>query len=516
MRTVELAGVLPLPAMKHRHFRNQNRGFAIMVIWTIQARRQLRHSLAKALCAHNEKSNGYCLKPVKDKMKTLDEILSCTFPNAKSIVVRDQMIGFRRKHENYILLVEVDQLQRGGPYVVKIGLAEKMLQELKGWECCRPVGLQHDLVLLPLAQGCAIPEDQPEWISLVYGDAQQFIGVERTVSFEEAFLNAVQYGNPTLESIAFVLVELLERLGHLLYTTSFVEDPAAADYVFRIPKVVSGIDLWKTDHLAIRSYANELVNHGVTRFIDPVDYFEQWILPHFPYEFAGSDGLATRLPSRDRQSRSQDIGQAGATEGNVLEPIPEAYDLVPYMLRGCAHGDLHGRNILVGLVHTRALWPTVYDYEDMGPCNLCGWDFVKLEMELKIRAYDRILPSDKLKHLKAIRDSELRLNEMTEQHHADGSWPFVAEHADPVERLHAAVLEIRRMAAVHLGMHRGRPRQWLEEYYFLMAAYSINAANYSNLQERELIASYVAGGVAASRLSWPRRREPWERRRIGL
>ena len=62
-------------------------------------------------------------------------------------------------------------------------------------------------------------------------------------------------------------------------------------------------------------------------------------------------------------------------------------DLIPRMLRGCAHGDLHGRNILVGIVRDQAMWPTVFDYEDMGPCNLIGWDFVKLETELKIRAY---------------------------------------------------------------------------------------------------------------------------------
>ena len=51
------------------------------------------------------------------------------------------------------------------------------------------------------------------------------------------------------------------------------------------------------------------------------------------------------------------------------------------------HGDLHGRNILVGIVRDQAMWPTVFDYEDMCPCNLIGWDFVKLETELKIRAY---------------------------------------------------------------------------------------------------------------------------------
>ena len=51
------------------------------------------------------------------------------------------------------------------------------------------------------------------------------------------------------------------------------------------------------------------------------------------------------------------------------------------MLRGCAHGDLHGRNVLVAQIRGKVLWPTLYDYEDMGPCNLLGWDFVKLETD---------------------------------------------------------------------------------------------------------------------------------------
>lgn len=68
------------------------------------------------------------------------------------------------------------------------------------------------------ANGCKLPaEGEPRWMSLIYGDAQQFIGVERTVNLEEAFLNSICYGNPSLESIDFVLVERLERLGHLLY-----------------------------------------------------------------------------------------------------------------------------------------------------------------------------------------------------------------------------------------------------------------------------------------------------------
>ena len=79
------------------------------------------------------------------------------------------------------------------------------------------------------------------------------------------------------------------------------------------------------------------------------------------------------------------------------------------MLRGCAHGDLHGRNILVGIVRDQAMWPTVFDYEDMGPCNLIGWDFVKLETELKIPGLSRRLrrrerPAEFVQKVQAVRD----------------------------------------------------------------------------------------------------------------
>src|SRR4051794_1790206 len=117
-----------------------------MVIWTIQAKRQLRHSLARLLCENSQQVGQNCLKPVIDKMQQLNDILEHTFPQARSIVIRDLMIGFRRKSDMQIMLVEVEQEDQGGPYVVKIGPPTKLEGELRGWNCCRPVGLRHDLV----------------------------------------------------------------------------------------------------------------------------------------------------------------------------------------------------------------------------------------------------------------------------------------------------------------------------------------------------------------------------------
>src|SRR5205085_12434182 len=67
---------------------------------------------------------------------------------------------------------------------------------------------------------------------------------------------------------------------------------------------------------------------------------------------------------------------------------------VPSMVRGPAHGDLHARNVLVGLTENEARWPALYDYEHMSRDNLVAWDFVKLETELKTRGYRLALPAD--------------------------------------------------------------------------------------------------------------------------
>src|SRR5262249_46031742 len=134
-------------------------------------------------------------------------------------VIQDQVIGFRRREGRFILMVEVvdpnegsrpSEASRTGPYVVKIAPAEVLERELHGWTCCRPLGLRHDLVLLH-REGVRRPEDGA-LVSLVYGDAQQFLGVETTTTLEAAALDAVRFGLPTVASIGFLVVELYERI----------------------------------------------------------------------------------------------------------------------------------------------------------------------------------------------------------------------------------------------------------------------------------------------------------------
>src|SRR5437868_15358910 len=81
-------------------------------IWTIRARRHLRQALAEALCreSHGAANPGPqlqgCTGVLEATMDQLSEILAVTF-EGKTVVVQDQVIGFRRREGWFILMVEV-------------------------------------------------------------------------------------------------------------------------------------------------------------------------------------------------------------------------------------------------------------------------------------------------------------------------------------------------------------------------------------------------------------------------
>jgi len=472
------------------------------VFWTIQARRHLRQALATALCREREGAAatgpGRCIGELDLTMDRLNDILAGTFPGA-SLVVKDQALGYRRKQDLFILLVEAfgeDDSDQSGPFVVKIGSKERLEKERQGWDRCRPPGLKHDLVFLGLRDGPTLTFEDKTWMSLVYGDAQQFLGVTLTITLEEAVLECVRSGFPRILSIGVVINELFERIGHLLYSQGFVDDPARPDFALDLPKLDQCMNGWEADPScqAARRDVNSMATSGIEQFLDPVDYL-RYVQAHVPWKIIQPDGKVEIRPA-----------SAGPETPQVpILPRPNVADLIPRMLRGCAHGDLHGRNILVGIVRDQAMWPTVFDYEDMGPCNLIGWDFVKLETELKIRSYlDVFGGGAPAQFIRQIQCFEIQLNRMTEECHRNRSWPEVGDPAAPEERLRAILLLSRRMAAQHLGTNHGRPNAWLEEYYFLLACYGVFTSRFENLEPRERIGVLISAGVATARLNWPR------------
>ena len=144
-------------------------------------------------------------------------------------------------------------------------------------------------------------------MSLVYGDAQQFLGVTATVTFEEAALECVRSGFPKIVSIGFVINELFERIGHLLYSQAFVDDPARAKFAFDLPKLDHGLRRWETDPscLAARRDVNALAASGVEQFLDPVDYL-RYLQAYVPWKAHRAGRERTRSGS-PRPSRRQPI-----------------------------------------------------------------------------------------------------------------------------------------------------------------------------------------------------------------
>jgi hypothetical protein len=484
------------------------------VYWTIQAHRHLRQALAEELSREvgggrpgtpggPGASTDSCSGVLERTMSFLDAMLNEAFGGAV-VVVKDQVIGYRRKKGRFTLLVEAfgpEDSPGSGPFVVKIGPKDKLDQEIAGWKCCRPPGLKHDLVFLSLDQKPSRELDGEIWSCLVYGDAQQFLGVTVTVPFEDAALECVRSGFPRLLSIAFVINELYERIGHLFYSQAFVDDPAPVDpepdakpYVLDVPHLDDALGRWDTEPacMAARREVNTLPESGAEKFLDPVNYL-RYVQDYVPHLVEIDKKAEVRPPT------------AAKVEPLAGLQLPTIADLVPRMLRGCAHGDLHGRNILVGIVRDQAMWPTVFDYEDMGPRNLIGWDFVKLETELKIRAYTSVFSGkETTPFAREVQKFESDLNRRTEDCYLGTTWPDVGNPKMDTERLVMVLLSIRRMAAQHLGINHGRPNEWLEEYYFLLTCYGVATGRFPNLQPRERIGALISAGVAASRLSWPR------------
>ena len=168
--------------------------------------------------------------------------------------------------------------------------------------------------------------------------------------------------------------------------------------------------------------------------------------------------------------------------------------------------------------------PAVFDYEDMTPHGPLVWDFVKLEMELKVRALQIVfpvgdsteqiptghvtpsssLPSPPLTFPEAVARFELSLDIETEalNNGLFANWRDANDAETPEGRLRALLLGLRRQAKKCLEVETGRGRRWLHEYYFGLAAYATYCGRFSTYRSLELQAAYATGGVAAARFLW--------------
>jgi hypothetical protein len=362
-------------------------------------------------------------------------------------------------------------------------------------------------VLLPLNRG--YPADRgldTAFASIRYGDARSWIGksTNRThATLESVVLSAVRFDCPPATgdgSVVAVVRELFGALDMTLYThgaavsltklvTVVQSDGTAGSRFDQLPnleRIGEAMALWQQDEnfREVRATVDRL-----PRTSDGSDTARTLPFLGFTLDLLG------RMASR------------GAQE-SATPPLGRFPD--PMITVGPSHGDLHGRNILVGVTEERVdrRWlgaPTVYDYGNMGDQNLVALDFVKLETELKVRAYDFLFacdPENSTAFAQNVTRVEERLANDTQEYAKSQRLPDSTTDT-PEARLRALVFEIRKQAFERM---RGgaRWRDWLDEYYLCLAAYSILPARFDDYQRRltHRLAVAAAGDVAAGRVAW--------------
>lgn len=426
------------------------------IVFSLQALNQFEQRFARQMAED--------VVVISREMLAMKNILQIVFPQAETTLIQSFPEGFRRRDGEFILLLEVTQNGATTPAVVKLGPASKLQKELDNWQSCRPKGLTHDIVLMNLEP---IRNDQGELIALAYADAEQLIGVDQTMNLEDAMLESVQLGVPTVESVADLLFQLYQRLGLLLYRHSFNDTPPQSVNAPKPQAPFTKID---------------------SHWFDNLDAWERQ-----PGEaFSCRSSIPTKLDNSPWERHFRDSAFMLRYVSGQAEP----WLFIPQMLRGRAHGDLHGRNVLVGRVGDRVLWPAVYDYGDMGANNLIAWDFVKLETEFKQRAYPLIFSTNRFTD--QVVEFETNLHIATETARNTATWPRLSESSTPTERMQWLLLQLRRNAMDHLSP-QGRSRLWLAEYYFVLAVYGLNAARFENLTPIEVRGAYLSSGCAAAR-----------------
>lgn len=420
------------------------------VYWLIPA----QDALQNALGAGNLRPGAYAAE-----VAAVSRLLEETFPRAEAVLVLQCLQGYSVHSPKRVLRVEAVEDGVSLARMVKIGPPDELARELQGWrDCARPAN-DRGRVFMELTAGKPAG-DGVGYETLIYEDAQQTLRAAELKNLEEAVRNCCRWGQPSTGSLEGVFDQIFAELAHRLYTRSA---PAAlsGELAERLQTTLhKGLPSWQQPGTLVeqcRRVSLALLPGEAVEFFDPVEYL--------PRLFASRRHL-------------------------------------PEVLRGPAHGDLHGRNVLVGVVEGEARFPAVFDYEEMARDSLPGWDFAKLETELKVRALQDVFAGDEIEFVKSVSEFEHRLAEQTEDRNNRTVWPRFPSPETPAERLICLMLTLRRQAKRCLETLQGRSRSWLHEYYFLLAVYGVYAGKFGNYRRRDAMAAFLCAGFAASRFAW--------------
>ena len=357
----------------------------------------------------------------------------------------------------HVLRVEYQHNGRPRACIVKINSPERLQRELQGWFCCQRPNEGHGPLFQGLSAGLTV---DGQFQSLVYEDAANTHRAAKLIPLEEAVLKSCRWGTPVVNSIETVLENIFTDAAYRLYRRgkTFSSTADIGDEIRT--RLAEGVHCWTTpgtrQHSATET-ATELLPSQVAELLDPVTFADR-VLAHS--------------------------------------------GVMPDLRRGCAHGDLHGRNILVSVGADHVQWPLIFDYDAMGTDLLQGWDFVKLELELKVRTIQCAIFGDETEFIDQLLNFEESLCALTETLNNQPDWKPVIDSATPRDRLMKMVLAIRKQARDCLDSPAHATRNWLHEYYFLLAVYGVYAGKFSTLQRRELIAIYLCAATAVTHFGW--------------
>lgn len=420
------------------------------------------------------------------------------------VFVRDVLSGYtRNESEKIVLGVQVDGDEHSTSHIVKLGNRKSVAADYEGWqECIARRGTSSRI--LSSVSGFQLPNDR---FAVVYQDAYRGFdgneaGQKGLLTLEHAVNDSIFHNDPSIDSIERSLKELYGELNRCLYRHASEDTGSAKSF-----------------------YSTELQKPSKSG--DQHSAWERWDSDDF-FRTIRRDAIWLFTGSMRPDST------ADPTYLDPFDYLSWAFqnDRVPQTLAGSAHGDLHGRNILIGSMRGEAQQPVVFDFGDMSAASLPVWDFVKLEMELKTRllpilAYDEaacsalqkymaegngasdspapVEPSRRIRQLTFAHSFELLLGRLTAE--------VVSRNAADLSRTNREIvgqqsidgalcllLRIRQEAAYYLGYTIGRSQQWRDEYGFALAIYGLLKAKWDS-DEPELECALVSSGVAIASMT---------------
>lgn len=443
--------------------------------------------------------------------------LHTLFPN-KGVHVLGYLLfdGFDpNQWRKVVLAVETKDLQGpgSGRHVVKIGETDAVASDFRNWlQCTRTkkvsgrMFMQVRMLELPPIESRAGGR-----AGVVYEDATPLYGPlradEDVLTLADAALICVKNNEIDVTSIERVLRQTYAELGRWFFDDATAQ-PLKVDEFYRrklqFGQPVPVLARWKSGNLArLRADAIWLLScplppklNESPPYADPIEYLE-WIFQQPP-------------------------------------------EMLPSTLIGRSHGDFHGQNILVGKTRGEVEYPIIIDYGDMGTQNAIVWDFVKQEIELKVRLLywlikdettrDAVLETTKAHQFTKLISFWKKKRNLTPHEESNRAMLFAylfedllnarSSHFEPdaateyrqstredgrtsLDRALAMLVRIRLEASIQLARNRSKPADWREEYQFGLVIYGVSTAKFLDNAYYQRMRSFalISSGYAVSRLA---------------